>query len=111
MRASGRGGTATPRRICSRPVSCCFGYLAGCTTKLGFSTGVLILPQRQTLLVAKQAPPSMFCAAAGSGSASGSGWNEGRVHRPQREFPQPRPALEEQVQVMQALWARAARHL
>src|SRR3974377_2475963 len=33
-----------------------FGYLAGCTTKLGFSTGVLILPQRQTVLVAKQAP-------------------------------------------------------
>src|SRR5207248_2871952 len=32
-----------------------FGYLAGCTTKLGFSTGVLILPQRQTALVAKQA--------------------------------------------------------
>src|ERR1700726_3902839 len=32
-----------------------FGYLAGCTTKLGFSTGVLILPQRQTVLVAKQA--------------------------------------------------------
>ena len=32
-----------------------FGYLAGCTTKLGFSTGVLILPQRQSVLVAKQA--------------------------------------------------------
>ena len=32
-----------------------FGFLAGCTTKLGFSTGVLILPQRQTVLVAKQA--------------------------------------------------------
>src|SRR5258708_10451546 len=32
-----------------------FGYLAGCTQKLGFSTGVLILPQRQTVLVAKQA--------------------------------------------------------
>ena len=32
-----------------------FGYLARCTGKLGFSTGVLILPQRQTVLVAKQA--------------------------------------------------------
>src|SRR5437899_9625879 len=32
-----------------------FGYLAGCTTKLGFSTGVLILPPRQTVLVAKHA--------------------------------------------------------
>src|SRR6185312_17466026 len=32
-----------------------FGFLAGCTSKLGFSTGVLILAQRQAVLVAKQA--------------------------------------------------------
>ena len=32
-----------------------FGYLAGCTRTLGFATGVLVLPQRQTALVAKQA--------------------------------------------------------
>src|ERR1700690_1846107 len=32
-----------------------FGYLAGVTPKLGFSTGVLIVAQRQTALVAKQA--------------------------------------------------------
>ena len=32
-----------------------FGYLAGLTTRLGLVTGILILPQRQTALVAKQA--------------------------------------------------------
>src|SRR5260370_5348624 len=32
-----------------------FGYLAGGTNKLGFSTGVLIPPQRQTVLVANPA--------------------------------------------------------
>src|SRR5258706_3183344 len=39
-----------------------FGYLAGVTPKLGFSTGVLILPQRQTAPVAKQAacPDPLF---------------------------------------------------
>ena len=31
------------------------GYLAGVTTKIEFCTGILILPQRQTALVAKQA--------------------------------------------------------
>lgn len=32
-----------------------FGYLAGVTKSIGFATGILILPQRQTVLVAKQA--------------------------------------------------------
>lgn len=32
-----------------------FGFLSGCTMRIGFSTQVLILPQRQTVLVAKQA--------------------------------------------------------
>jgi probable F420-dependent oxidoreductase len=32
-----------------------FGYLAGVTRTLGLTTGVLVLPQRQTALVAKQA--------------------------------------------------------
>jgi Luciferase-like monooxygenase len=32
-----------------------FGFLSGCTTKIGFATGVLILAQRQAALVAKQA--------------------------------------------------------
>src|SRR5918912_1233185 len=31
-----------------------FGYLAGLTKKIGLATGVIILPQRQTVLVAKQ---------------------------------------------------------
>jgi len=32
-----------------------FGYLAGITERIGFATGVLVLPQRQTALVARQA--------------------------------------------------------
>ncbi|MCY3754475.1 MAG: LLM class flavin-dependent oxidoreductase, partial [Alphaproteobacteria bacterium] len=31
------------------------GYLAACTERIGLASGVLILPQRQTALVAKQA--------------------------------------------------------
>src|ERR1700736_2396919 len=53
-----------------------FGFLAGCTAKLGFSTGVLILPQRQTGLVAKQ----VACRDARCGGrfrlGIGVGWNE-----------------------------------
>ena len=32
-----------------------FGYLAGITDRLQFATGILVLPQRQTVLVARQA--------------------------------------------------------
>src|ERR1700750_507614 len=32
-----------------------FGFLAGCTQRIGFAVGVLILAQRQAVLVAKQA--------------------------------------------------------
>src|ERR1022692_2437834 len=32
-----------------------FAFLAGITERIGFTTGVLILPQRQTALVARQA--------------------------------------------------------
>jgi alkanesulfonate monooxygenase SsuD/methylene tetrahydromethanopterin reductase-like flavin-dependent oxidoreductase (luciferase family) len=32
-----------------------FGFLSGCTAKVGFASGVLILAQRQAALVAKQA--------------------------------------------------------
>ena len=42
-----------------------FGYLAGMTQRLAFATGILILPQRQTVLVAKQAA-QVICSPAGA---------------------------------------------
>jgi probable F420-dependent oxidoreductase len=81
-------------------------FLAGCTTKLGFSTGVLILPQRQTALVAKQAA----CVDVLSGSrfrlGIGVGWNPIEFTGLNENFHNRGKRSEEQVQVMQALWAR-----
>src|SRR5216683_2972406 len=48
-----------------------FGFLAGCTRNIEFSTQVLILAQRQAVLVAKQAASlDLLC---GGRSVSGSG--------------------------------------
>ena len=70
-----------------------FGYLAGVTQNLGFSTGVLILPQRQTVLVAKQAAClDVLCRRPVPARRRGR-LERGRIHRPQREFPRPRPPL------------------
>jgi probable F420-dependent oxidoreductase len=82
-----------------------FGYLAGCTHKLGFSTGVLILPQRQTALVAKQAACLDVLCGGKFRLGIGVGWNEVEYTGLNENFHNRGRRSEEQVQVMQALWA------
>ena len=82
-----------------------FGFLAGCTTKLGFSTGVLILPQRQTALVAKQAACLDVLCGGRFRLGVGVGWNEVEFVGLNENFKNRGRRSEEQVQVMQALWA------
>ena len=82
------------------------GYLAGCTQKLGFSTGVLILPQRQTVLVAKQAACLDVLSGGRFRMGIGVGWNEVEYVGLNENFHNRGRRSEEQVQVMQALWAQ-----
>jgi probable F420-dependent oxidoreductase len=82
-----------------------FGYLAGCTTKLGFSTGVLILPQRQTVLVAKQAASLDVLCGGRFRLGIGVGWNEVEFVGLNENFHNRGRRSEEQVTVMQKLWA------
>lgn len=82
-----------------------FGYLAGCTTRLGFSTGVLILPQRQTVLVAKQAACLDVLCGGRFRLGIGVGWNEVEYTGLNENFHNRGRRSEEQIQVMQALWA------
>ena len=82
-----------------------FGFLAGCTSKLGFSTGVLILAQRQTVLVAKQAACLDVLSVGRFRLGIGVGWNEVEFTGLNENFHNRGRRSEEQVQVMQALWA------
>lgn len=82
-----------------------FGFLAGCTQKLGFSTGVLILPQRQTVLVAKQAASLDVLCGGRFRLGIGVGWNQVEFTGLNENFHNRGARSEEQVQVMQALWA------
>ena len=52
-----------------------FAYLAGVTEKLGLMTGVIILPQRQTALVAKQAADVDLFSGERLRFGVGVGWN------------------------------------
>jgi len=82
-----------------------FGFLAGCTQKLGFSTGVLILPQRQTALVAKQAASLDVLCGGRFRLGIGVGWNEVEFTGLNENFHNRGRRSEEQVAVMQKLWA------
>jgi probable F420-dependent oxidoreductase len=82
-----------------------FGFLSGCTTRIGFSTQVLILPQRQTVLVAKQAASLDVLSGGRFRLGIGIGWNEVEFVGLNEDFHDRGRRSEEQVQVMQALWA------
>jgi probable F420-dependent oxidoreductase len=82
------------------------GYLAGITTKLQFSTGVLILPQRQTALVAKQAACLDVLCGGRFRLGIGVGWNPVEFTALNENFHNRGRRSEEQVQVMRALWGQ-----
>jgi len=82
------------------------GFLAACTTKLSFSTGVLIMPQRQTALVAKQAACLDVLSSGRFRLGIGVGWNPIEFTGLNENFHNRGRRSEEQVQVMQALWAQ-----
>ena len=81
------------------------GYLSGLTTKLQFSTGVLIVAQRQTALVAKQAACLDVLCGGRFRLGIGVGWNPVEFTGLNENFHNRGRRSEEQAQVMKALWA------
>jgi probable F420-dependent oxidoreductase len=82
-----------------------FGFLASCTHKVEFSTQVLILAQRQTVLVAKQAASLDVLCGGRFRLGIGVGWNPVEFVGLNENFHNRGRRSEEQVQVMKALWA------
>ena len=82
-----------------------FSFIAGCTQQIGFAPGVLILAQRQAVLVAKQAASLDELSGGRLRLGIGVGWNELEFTGLNENFKNRGKRSEEQVQVMQALWA------
>ena len=82
-----------------------FGFLSGCTRQIGFAVGVLILAQRQAVLVAKQAASLDLLSGGRFRLGIGVGWNEIEFIGLNENFRNRGKRSAEQVRVMQALWA------
>jgi probable F420-dependent oxidoreductase len=81
-----------------------FGYLAGMTQTIELVTGVIILPQRQTALVAKQAAEVAVLSGGRLRLGIGVGWNAVEYEALGESFSNRGQREEEQVQVLRALW-------
>jgi probable F420-dependent oxidoreductase len=80
------------------------GFLAACTRRIGLSTAVLILPQRQAVLVAKQAAEVDVLSGGRLRLGVGVGWQELEFEALGMEWRTRGRRCEEQVAVMRALW-------
>jgi len=83
-----------------------FSYLAGLTHKLEFVTGILILPQRQTALVAKQAAMLDVLCNGRFRLGVGNGWNEVEYTALGENFHNRGRRMEEQVELLRKFWTQ-----
>jgi len=81
-----------------------FSYLSGITERLEFATGILILPQRQTALVAKQAADLDLFSNQRLRLGIGTGWNYVEYDALGADFESRGKRMDEQIEVLRALW-------
>jgi len=83
-----------------------FGYLAAVAPKLDLVTGVIVLPQRQTTLVAKQAAQVDILTSGRFRLGVGIGWNAVEYEALGMDFSSRARRFEEQIAVMRLLWTQ-----
>jgi probable F420-dependent oxidoreductase len=81
-----------------------FGFMAGITRRIGFAPGVIILPQRQTVLVAKQAATLDVLSGGRLRLGVGLGWNTVEYAALNENFHNRGRRIEEQVALLRQLW-------
>jgi probable F420-dependent oxidoreductase len=80
-------------------------YLAALTQRLELTTGVLILPQRQTALVAKQAIELDLLSRGRLRLGVGTGWNHVEYESLSVRYADRGARLDEQVALLRQLWS------
>jgi probable F420-dependent oxidoreductase len=83
-----------------------YGYLAAITTRLRLATAVIVLAQRQTALVAKQAAEADILSRGRLTLGVGIGWNDVEYEALGQSFTNRGRRIEEQIAVLRALWTQ-----
>ena len=82
------------------------GFMAAITSRLELVTGVLVLGQRQTALVAKQAAEVDVLSGGRLRLGVGIGWNQVEYEALGENFNNRGRRIEEQITLMRALWTQ-----
>jgi probable F420-dependent oxidoreductase len=80
------------------------GYIAGATERVGLASGVLVLPQRQTALVAKQAAQLDVLCGGRLRLGVGVGWNTVEYEALGQDWRVRGRRQAEQIELMNRLW-------
>ena len=80
--------------------------LAGWTHKLELTTGVIVAPSRQTLLLAKQAASVDVLSGGRLRLGLGVGWNQAEFEAMNADFQARGSQIDEQMEVLRALWTQ-----
>ncbi len=83
-----------------------FGFLAAVTSRVELVTGILILPQRQTALVAKQAAAVDVLTGGRLRLGVGIGWNLVEYEALGENFKNRGRRVEEQIALLRELWTK-----
>jgi probable F420-dependent oxidoreductase len=81
-----------------------FAYLAGITERIQFTTGILVLPQRPTALVARQAADVSLLSGGRLRLGVSIGWNHVEYEALGQDFGSRGARLEEQIEVLGRLF-------
>ncbi len=81
-----------------------FSFMAGVTQRVEFETCVLLLPQRQTVLVAKQAAGLDILSGGRLRLGIGNGWNFIEYQSLNEDFHTRGRRMEEQIALLRRLW-------
>lgn len=79
-------------------------YMAGCTTNIEYATGVVVLPSRQTVLVAKQAIELDILTGGRFRLGVSVGWNEKEYQAMGKDKSSRAKRIDEQMMILRQLW-------